>query len=101
MVLSKNHNQKSSFLGFFTFIFINLGISIKERYKEICGLECNLPEDGYHGKEIIVIAKNIFEEYNDTKLMMKRVLGNKGAMNRMVKNIAKKSNLKLEDLNLN
>lgn len=46
----------------------NLGISIKERYKEICGLECNLPEDGYHGKEIIVIAKNIFEEYNDTKL---------------------------------
>ena len=35
----------------------NLGISIKERYKEVCGLECNLPEDGYHGKEIITIAK--------------------------------------------
>ena len=26
----------------------NLGISIKERYREICGLDCNLPEDGYH-----------------------------------------------------
>ena len=46
----------------------NLGISIKERYKELCGLECNLPEDGYHGKEIITIAKKIYDIYQDTKL---------------------------------
>ena len=46
----------------------NLGISIKERYKEICGLECNLPEDGYHGKEIIAIAQNIYDMYQDSKL---------------------------------
>lgn len=46
----------------------NLGISIKERYKELCGLECNLPEDGYHGKEIITIAKQIYDIYKDTKL---------------------------------
>ena len=46
----------------------NLGISIKERYKEICGLECNLPEDGYHGKEIIDIATKIYNIYNNTKL---------------------------------
>ena len=46
----------------------NLGISIKERYKELCGLECNLPEDGYHGKEIITIAKQIYDTYKDTKL---------------------------------
>ena len=46
----------------------NLGISIKERYKEICGLDCNLPEDGYHGKEIIALAKNLYEKYQDTKL---------------------------------
>ena len=46
----------------------NLGISIKERYKEICGLECNLPEDGYHGKEIITIARRIYDTYQDTKL---------------------------------
>ena len=46
----------------------NLGISIKERYKEICGLECNLPEDGYHGKEIITIAKTLYDDYKDTKL---------------------------------
>ena len=46
----------------------NLGISIKERYKEICGLECNLPEDGYHGKEIIELAKNLYEKYGNEKL---------------------------------
>ena len=46
----------------------NLGISIKERYKEICGLECNLPEDGYHGKEIIALAEKIYEEHKDAML---------------------------------
>lgn len=46
----------------------NLGISIKERYKELCGLECNLPEDGYHGKEIIAIAEKIYNIYQDNKL---------------------------------
>ena len=46
----------------------NLGISIKERYKELCGLECNLPEDGYHGKEIITIAQKIYDVYQDSKL---------------------------------
>ena len=46
----------------------NLGISIKERYREICGLGCNLPEDGYHGKEIITIAKTIYDDYKDTKV---------------------------------
>ena len=46
----------------------NLGISIKERYKELCGLDCNLPEDGYHGKEIIEIAKTIYNEFQDSKL---------------------------------
>jgi arginyl-tRNA synthetase len=46
----------------------NLGISIKERYKEVCGLECNLPEDGYHGKEIIALAKNIYDQYSNSKL---------------------------------
>ena len=46
----------------------NLGISIKERYKEICGLECKLPEDGYHGKEIIELATKIYNEYGESKL---------------------------------
>ena len=46
----------------------NLGISIKERYKELCGLPCNIPTDGYYGKEIIEIARNIYNIYNNTKL---------------------------------
>ena len=46
----------------------NLGISIKERYKEVCGLECNLPEDGYHGKEIIALSKTIHDQYGNSKL---------------------------------
>ena len=46
----------------------NLGISIKERYKELCGLKCNIPENGYHGEEIIDLAKNIYTNYNNTKL---------------------------------
>ncbi len=46
----------------------NLGISIKERYKELLGLDSNLPEDGYHGKEIIEIAQQLKEKYNDTLL---------------------------------
>ncbi len=46
----------------------NLGISIKERYKEQCGLEYSLPEDGYHGKEIVKIAEEIYKEYKDKKI---------------------------------
>lgn len=46
----------------------NLGISIKERYKEVCGLPYEIPEDGYHGKEIIALAKSIYETYQDQKL---------------------------------
>ena len=46
----------------------NLGISIKERYKELCNLPFNIPEDGYHGKEIISIAKTIYDSYKEEKL---------------------------------
>ena len=46
----------------------NLGISITERYKELCHQSCNIPEDGYHGKEIITLAQNIYDNYQDKKL---------------------------------
>ena len=46
----------------------NLGVSIKERYKERCGVEFAIPENGYHGKEIIVIAESLHDEYGDSKL---------------------------------
>ncbi len=46
----------------------NLGISIRERYKELCGMPFEIPENGYHGKEIIGIAKKIYDFYKDSKL---------------------------------
>ncbi len=46
----------------------NLGASILERYKGLCGMEENMPEDGYYGDEIIDVAKIIYEKYNDKKL---------------------------------
>lgn len=46
----------------------NLGISLKERYKGLCGLKENMPECGYYGNEIIDIAKYIKEKYSDKKL---------------------------------
>lgn len=47
---------------------INLGVSLKERYKGLCGLEEKMPEDGYYGSEIIDIAKTIFDKYGNSKL---------------------------------
>ena len=46
----------------------NLGISIKVRYQNLYNIDATLPEGGYHGQEIIDIAKKIKEEYQDTKL---------------------------------
>ena len=46
----------------------NLGKSIKARYKNICGINEELPEGGYHGHEIIDIAQDIYNKYQDEKL---------------------------------
>ncbi len=46
----------------------NLGLSILERYKEICNMPFSIPENGYHGKEIITIAQKIYDENKDTCL---------------------------------
>ena len=40
----------------------NLGMSIKARYENLCGLPLNMPEDGYYGEEIIEIAIVVVEE---------------------------------------
>lgn len=47
----------------------NLGISIRERYKEKCGVSFEIPENGYHGKELILIADSLYDEYGDSKLL--------------------------------
>lgn len=46
----------------------NLGASILARYKEICGIPSEMPENGYYGNEVIEIAKNIYQEHEDKYL---------------------------------
>lgn len=43
----------------------NLEKSIKVRYENLCGIDSTLPENGYHGKDIIEVAKSIYEEYKE------------------------------------
>lgn len=43
----------------------NLELSILGRYEELCGRSSTLPDDGYHGKEIIDIAENLKQEYGE------------------------------------
>ena len=44
----------------------NLEKSIIVRYHNLCGIEEELPENGYHGKDIIEVAKAIYDEYGDS-----------------------------------
>ena len=46
----------------------NLGESLKSRYYEVCGKDYPLPEGGYHGKEIIAMAHDLYEEHQDSLL---------------------------------
>ena len=46
----------------------NLGLSIFARYKTICGIPTEIPENGYHGNEIVIIANDLFDKYGDTLL---------------------------------
>lgn len=41
----------------------HLGESLIERYKEILGLPFLLPEDGYHGEDVKLVAKRIYDEF--------------------------------------
>lgn len=43
----------------------NLAASLFARYLQALGKEATLPEDGYHGKDIIDIANLVVEEYGD------------------------------------
>lgn len=47
---------------------MNLAKSIKARYLEACHMECEFPEDGYHGPEIINLGNSLFNEYQDSKV---------------------------------
>ncbi len=45
-----------------------LGKSIKERYRDLCGIESKMPEKGYFGQEIIDIANDIYINLSDKSL---------------------------------
>lgn len=46
----------------------NLALSIQARYFELLGKPFTLPEDGYHGQDIIDIAKEVVDEIGDAAL---------------------------------
>jgi len=46
----------------------NLANSILARYSQKCGIEMEMPIDGYHGKDIIDIANELYEQ-NGNKLL--------------------------------
>lgn len=43
----------------------NLALSVEARYFQALGMEKDMPEDGYHGEDIIGIGKKLAEEYGD------------------------------------
>ena len=43
----------------------NLAISVEARYFQALGEEKELPEDGYHGQDIIDLGKRLVEEFGD------------------------------------
>lgn len=43
----------------------NLALSVEARYFQALGLEKEMPEDGYHGADIIGIGKSLAKEFSD------------------------------------
>ncbi|HDX9579506.1 TPA: arginine--tRNA ligase [Bacillus pseudomycoides] len=43
----------------------NLALSVEARYMQALGLEKEMPEDGYHGADIIGIGQRLAEEFGD------------------------------------
>jgi len=46
----------------------NLALSLEARYKQLFDIDAPVPEDGYHGKEIIDLAKKMKDEVDDQYL---------------------------------
>lgn len=43
----------------------NMAKSLQARYLQACGLDIAVPEDGYHGKDLIEIANDLYAEIKD------------------------------------
>jgi len=48
----------------------NLAHSIEARYKQALGLEAAMPEDGYHGEDIVTFGRELAEEKGDALLSL-------------------------------
>lgn len=46
----------------------NLALSLDARYKEALGLPFEIPADGYHGEDVVRLAKKLVEQYGDSLL---------------------------------
>src|SRR5690606_14412688 len=46
----------------------NLAYSLEARYKQALGLDADMPEDGYHGQDIVEIAGKLVEEHGNAIL---------------------------------
>lgn len=44
----------------------NLKYSVISRYKQLCKIDVSVPDNGYHGSEIITVAESLFEKYKDS-----------------------------------
>lgn len=42
----------------------NLGLSLRSRYLEICGIPSEMPQDGYYGQDIKKLANELYENSN-------------------------------------
>lgn len=47
-----------------------LALSVEARYLQLCGQPFTLPEDGYHGRDIIKISEEIFAQVGDQWLSL-------------------------------
>ena len=43
----------------------NFGLTLEARYLQLLGQDCPVPEDGYHGQDIIETMKGFVEKYGD------------------------------------
>ncbi|RSK28986.1 arginine--tRNA ligase [Bacillus sp. HMF5848] len=43
----------------------NLALSVEARYMQALGLDKDMPEDGYHGEDIVGIGKTLAEQFGD------------------------------------
>ncbi|MBR6723710.1 MAG: arginine--tRNA ligase [Erysipelotrichaceae bacterium] len=75
---------------------LNLGKSLLGRYRELFGLDFEMPEDGYYGPDVIEIAKEIKEKDGEKYLNMSkeeaieelREVGRELELNRIKKDLA-------------